>query len=296
MEGALTPHRLTPGTGEEKALQSGFTMPVYGIGTWRMGGRAKANSTLDDADIATMRAALEMGVRHIDTAEMYGEGHAEELVCEAIKGFERSRLFIASKALGHHLRRRDLIAACEGSLRRLGTDYLDLYMIHHPNDEIPIAETMEGMDELARRRLIRHVGVSNFRPERLAAAQAVSPRKIVANQVHYSVRVREPERTGLLRYCQKNDVMLVAWQPVELGMKGDLLNAVAATYDATPVETALNWLISQPNVCAIAGTRRVEHLRENVGALGWRMQPEDIELLREQYHDQADVSEVYPLK
>jgi diketogulonate reductase-like aldo/keto reductase len=271
-------------------------MPVYGIGTWGMGGRMRADPARDDDDIAALRAALELGVRHIDTAEMYGDGHAEELVCEAIQGFDRSRLFIASKALGHHLGRHALIAAAEGSLRRLRTDYLDLYMIHHPSDATPIAETMEAMDELARRGLIRHVGVSNFAPARLAAAQAVSPQKIVANQAHYSVRVREAERTELLRYCQENDVMLVAWQPVEQGSAGDLLNSVAASYDVTPVQAALNWLVSQPNVCAIAGTRRVEHLRENLGALGWRMNSADIELLRSGYHDQADVSEVYPLR
>lgn len=271
-------------------------MPVYGLGTWGMGGRLQASSKQDKEDVAAIRAALDLGVRHIDTAEMYGDGHAEELICEAIKGYDRGRLLIASKALGHHLRRRDLIAACEGSLRRLATDYLDLYMIHHPSDQVPLAETMEAMDELVRRGLIRHVGVTNFSTERLKAAQAVSPQKIVANQVHYSVRVRQPERAGLLRHCQENDVMLVAWQPVEQGIAGDLLNAVAASYDATPVQAALNWLIAQPNVCVIAGTRRVEHLRENLGALGWRMQPKDIELLREQYHDQADVSEVYPLR
>jgi diketogulonate reductase-like aldo/keto reductase len=169
-------------------------------------------------------------------------------------------------------------------------------MIHHPSDATPIEETMEAMDELARRGLIRHVGVSNFAPARLAAAQAVSPQKIVADQAHYSVRVREPERTGLLRYCQANDVMLVAWQPVEHGSGGGLLNSVAASYDVTPVQAALNWLVSQPNVCAIAGTRRVDHLRENLGALGWTMHGADIELLRGGYPDQADVSEVYPLR
>lgn len=296
MEEALTTQSLPADAGTEKELGSGFRMPLYGIGTWGMGGRIKANSARDADDIAALRGSLELGVRHIDTAEMYGDGHAEELVCEAIKGFDRSSLFIASKALGHHLGRRDLIAAAERSLRRLATDYIDLYMIHHPSDATPIAETMEAMDELARRGLIRHVGVSNFAPARLAAAQAVSPQKIVANQAHYSVRVREPERTGLLRYCQENDVMLVAWQPVEYGNSGDLLGAVAASYDVTSVQAALNWLISQPNVCAVAGTRRVEHLRENLGALGWRMNNADIELLRSGYQDQTDVSEVYPLR
>jgi len=292
----LTPHRLPPGAGLDKELRSGFRMPTYGIGTWGMGGRTRPDSTRDVEDIAALRAALEAGVRHIDTAEMYGDGHAEELICEAIKGFDRGRLFIASKVLGHHLRREELLTAAEVSLRRLATEYLDLYMIHHPNDDVPIAETMEAMDALVRRGLVRHVGVSNFSAGRLAAAQAVSPQPIVANQVHYSVRVREPERAGLLRYCQENDVMLVAWQPVELGSREDLLSAVAATYDATPTQAALNWLISQPNVCVVAGTRHVEHLSENLGALGWRMQTADIELLRSQYHDQVAVSEVYPLR
>ena len=290
------PHHLAPGAGLDKHLLSGFSMPIYGLGTWGLGGHGQPSTTHDDEDLRGMRAALEAGVRHIDTAEMYGDGHAEELVCEAIKGFDRSRLFIASKALGHHLRRGDLIAAAEGSLRRLATDYLDLYMVHHPNDDIPIAETMAGMDELVRRGLIRYVGVSNFSAERLAAAQAVSPHKIVADQVHYSLRVRAPERMGLLTYCQQNDVMLVAWQPIELGARGDLLNSIAASYDVTPAQAALNWLLSQQNVCAISRTRQMEHLQENLGALGWKMQPSDIELLRTQYHDQVDDSEVYPLR
>lgn len=292
----MTSYEPLRGTEIDKQLRSGFRMPAYGIGTWRMGGRTAADTLRDADDMGTIRAAIELGVRHIDTAEMYGGGHAEELVCQAIKGHDRSRLFISSKALGHHLRRSDLIAAAEESLRRLETDYLDLYMVHHPSDEIPIEETMAAMDELVRRGLIRYVGVSNFSLARLLAAQAVSPQKIVANQTHYSLRVREPERSGLLRHCQENDVLLVAWQPIEQGTREDLLNSVAASYDVTPVQAALNWLIAQSNVCAIAGTRRVEHLRENLGALGWTMRTSDVELLRAQYPDQVDASEVYPLR
>jgi aryl-alcohol dehydrogenase-like predicted oxidoreductase len=153
-------------------------MPVYGIGTWGMGGRMRANPTRDNEDIAALRAALEMGVRHVDTAEMYGDGHAEEVLCEAMKGFDREALFIASKALGHHLGRQELIAAAEGSLRRIDTDYLDLYMVHHPNDAIPIAETMAGMDALVRRGLVRHVGVSNFALPRLIARRPFRRRRL----------------------------------------------------------------------------------------------------------------------
>ncbi len=292
----MSPFHLLPGEGRFKQLPNGFRIPTYGIGTWGMGGWGHPDSSSDKADVAALRAALDLGVRHIDTAELYGGGHAEELVREAVKGRDRRGLFIASKAPAHRLGRNELGRAVEESLRRLGTEYLDLYMVHHPSDEVRIEETMAGMDELVRRDLVRYVGVSNFSTERLIAARAVSAQPIVANQVHYSVRVRQPESSGLLRYCQENDVMVVAWQPIEQGVRGDLLHAIAASYDVTPVQAALSWLISQPNVVAIAGTRQVEHLRENLGALGWKMYPWDIELLRTQYHDRVEASEVYPLR
>lgn len=292
----MSPFHLPAGEGRYKTLRNGFRMPVYGLGTWGMGGWQRPDTAQDQTDIAAIRAALDMGVCHIDTAELYGGGHAEELVGAAIAGHDRAGLFLASKAPAHRLRRAALASAAEDSLRRLRTDYLDLYMIHHPSDEVPIEETMAGMDDLVRRGLIRHVGVSNFSAARLAAARAASPQPIVANQVHYSLRVRDPERTGLLVYCQDHDVLLVAWQPIEEGAPGDLLHAVAASYDATPVQAALNWLISQPNVAVIARTRERAHLRENLGALGWKMYDRDIELLRSQYHEQVDASEVYALR
>jgi diketogulonate reductase-like aldo/keto reductase len=292
----VSPHHLQPGEGWFKQLPNGFRIPTYGLGTWGMGGWQGPDTTHDKDDLSVIRAAIELGVRHIDTAEMYGGGHAEELVGKAIKGLDRSRLFLASKALAHHLGRSELACAAEDTLRRLGTDYLDLYMVHHPSDVIPVEETMAGMDDLVRRGLVRHVGVSNFSRERLIAARKASPQPIVANQVHYTVRVRGPERTGLLAYCQQNDVMLVAWQPVEQGVPGDLLHALAASYDATPVQTALNWLISQRNVVTVSRTRRLAHLHENLDALSWRMYDNDVELLRTQYQDQVASSEVYPLR
>jgi diketogulonate reductase-like aldo/keto reductase len=296
MARAVSPHHLQSGEGWFKQLPDGFRIPTYGLGTWGMGGWQDPDTTYDKEDLSVIRAAIELGVQHIDTAEMYGGGHAEELVGKAIRGFDRSRLFLASKAVAHHLSRAPLVRAAEQSLRRLQTDYLDLYMVHHPSDVIPIEDTMAGMDDLVRRGLLRYVGVSNFSRDRLIAARQASPQPIVADQVHYSVRVRDPERSGLLAYCQQNDVMLVAWQPVEQGAPGDLLHALAASYDATAVQTALTWLISQPNVVTIARTRRLAHLRENLGALGWRMYDNDVELLRTQYQDQVASSEVYPLR
>ncbi len=292
----MSPFHLPPGEGRFKQLRTGFRIPTYGIGTWGMGGRGQADASRDAEDIAALRAALDLGVQHIDTAELYGAGHAEELVRKAIQGYDREKLFLASKAPAHRLGRVELARAAEESLRRLGADYVDLYMVHHPSDDISIGETMAGMDDLVRRGLVRYVGVSNFSRERLAAARGVSAQPIMVNQVHYSVRVRQPERSGLLAYCQEQDVMLVAWQPIEPGISGDLLHAIAASYDVTPVQAALNWLISQRNVVAIARTRQLKHLQENLGALGWRMDEKDIELLRIQHQDQVEASEVYPLR
>ena len=172
-------------------------------------------------------------------------------------------------------------------------------MIHHPSDEVPIAETMEGMDELVRRGLVRHVGVSNFGVERLAEARRVSPQPVVTNQVHYNLQVRDPEQSGLLGYCAENDILLVAWRPVSRVLEGEgkaLLENVARRYGATPVQAALNWLLSQPNVAVLARTRSIEHLRENLDAFTWQMSPDDVELLRSAFPGQMSHSSVYALR
>ena len=172
----------------------------------------------DEADITAIRAAIEMGITHIDTAERYAERHAEELVGQAIKGYDRTKLFIVSKVSPEHLRYEDVIASAKESLERLQTEYLDLYLVHIPNPEIPIEETMRAMDVLLAKGLVKNIGVSNFTIERPEEAQSHTKNRIVANQLHLNLIFREPERKGLLEYCQKNDVMFVAWRPVQKGL------------------------------------------------------------------------------
>lgn len=278
----------------------GFSLPVYGLGTWGMGGTFQKNCDDDERCVEAIRRCLDAGVTHIDTAEMYGDGHAEELVGEAIRGRPREQLFIASKALGHHLGYDDLLAAAERSIQRMDCDYLDLYLIHHPSDDIPIEETMRGMAEAVRRGLVRNVGVCNFTVKRFEAAQAVSSEKIVCNQVHYSLGVREPEATGLLDYCQQNDVMLVAWQPIDRGIyqtaPSSEMREVCVKYNCTPVQLALCWLISQKNVVAISRTMSADHLAENLGGAQIRLEPADIESLRSAFGNRDSRSDVYPLR
>jgi diketogulonate reductase-like aldo/keto reductase len=283
-----------------KSLENGLTIPMFGIGTWMMGGDFLHNPDNDDtADIAAIKTAIEMGVIHIDTAEKYAQGHAERLVAEALKGFDRSKLFIVSKVASENLKHPDVIKSAKASLARLQISYLDLYLIHAPNPDVPIAETMQAMDILRSEGLIRNIGVSNFTIERLEKAQACTKNKIVANQLHLNLIFREPERKSLLAYCQKNDIMFIAWRPVQKGALTDhgtpLLDEMCAKYHKTPAQIAINWLISQPNVVTLSKMGRIEHLKENLAALGWQMKEEDIERLRREFPDQKYVSDVVPL-
>lgn len=275
-------------------------MPVFGLGTWMMGGDYHYDPNNDDeADIRTIRAAIEMGITHIDTAERYAEGHAEKLVGEAIKGYDRTRLFIVSKVSPEHLGHDDVIASAKRSLERLQTEYLDLYLVHIPNPNIPIDETTGAMDELVGEGLVKNIGVSNFTIERLEEAQSHTSNRIVANQLHLNLIFREPERKGLLEYCQKNDVMFVAWRPMQKGVLArrgiEILDEMCEKYGKTPAQMTINWLISQPNVVTLSKMRNIEHIKENLGATGWQIDKEDIEKLRRDFPDQQNVSDAVPL-
>ncbi|MBW2056970.1 MAG: aldo/keto reductase [Deltaproteobacteria bacterium] len=283
-----------------KKLKSGFEMPVFGMGTWMMGGDFVRDPGNDDAaDIEAIKTAVRMGITHIDTAERYAEGHAERLVGRAIRDFDRSRLFIVSKVGSEHLRYGDVIASAKASLQRLSTSYLDLYLVHSPNPEIPVEETMAAMDTLVQEGLIRSVGVSNFSVERLEEAQSKTRSRIVVNQLHFNLIFREPERKGLLHFCQTRDLMFVAWRPVQKGIlskKGTpLMDEMCRKYGKTPAQIAINWLISQENVVTLSKMRRIEHMRENLGALGWNMEADDIERLRREFPSQRDVSDAVPI-
>lgn len=285
----------------QKQLKNGFEMPVYGLGTWQMGGRRERDPDNDDAgDIQGIRNAIDNGVTHIDTAELYAAGYSEILLGKAIEGYDRAKLFIASKARDTSLTHDGILRAVEGSLERVGTDYFDLYMSHQWSIHAPVEEVMKALNRLKDEKVIRHIGVSNYNTAGLKHAMSVSNHPIVANQVHYNVRAREPEVDGLLQFCQNNDVFLVAWRPLEKGaIAGDktpaVLKEVAEKYKKTPAQVAINWLTSQDNVVTLSKTHRLEHLTENLGAIGWDLEAEDVERIREQYPGQITVSDTVPL-
>lgn len=276
---------------EYKAIAKGVEIPALGLGTWRIGGGREADSSRDAENIAAISKAVALGYTLIDTAELYGAGHTEELVGKAIEGTDRSRLFIITKVMAKNMAYDDLIESARGSLGRLGTDHFDLYLLHFPNKDVQIAETMRALDYLVEKRMTRFIGVSNFSVEEMEEAQKHTKNKIVANQVQYSLGVRDRSTycdcTGMeseiIPYCQKNDILVIADRPLQKGMligkPNLLLDRLCRKYQRTRAQIALNWLISKKNVIAITMSTDEQHLKENLGAMGWKLDEEDIRLL-----------------
>jgi diketogulonate reductase-like aldo/keto reductase len=279
---------------ERKSLgKTGESVASIGLGTWNMGGRESPDYRDDERLIEAIRYAVELGMNHIDTAEMYAAGHAEELVGEAVKQFSRDEVFIATKVWPSNLRYEDVIRSCRRSLERLQLKYVDLYMVHWPNPRIPLQETMKAMEKLVKDGLVRYIGVSNFDVELLEEAMnALKREEIVANQVKYSLEAREVERE-LIPFCERNGITVTAYTPLGKGRipaeaasntpEGKILAEMAQRYGKTPVQIALNWVIWRPNVITIPKAARKEHLEENAGAAGWRLTEEDYKRLSAAY-------------
>jgi len=283
-----------------KKLKSGFEMPVFGIGTWTMGGNFIKDlvNNDDEADIKAIQTAVDLGVRHIDSSEFYAQGRAEELVGMAIKKYDREKLFICTKVSPYNLHYDDLIKAAKSALKRFQIEYFDLFLMHYPNKYIPPEETMPALDKLVDDGLVRYFGGSNFSVEEIKEAQSYSRHKFVANQYHYNLTVRAPERNGLLEYCQKNDIILIAWRPAQdiLSLKKGIkvLDKICEKYGKTPVQICINWLVSQPNVVTIAKSRNIGHLKENLSGIGWQMDKDDIEILRMEFPNQRETGDAQP--
>lgn len=269
---------------EFKTLATGQKIPSLGLGTWKMGGVMLADRSNDKKYIEAITYALKKGISHIDTAEIYGAGHTEELVGEAIRQLadDRKKLFITTKIRPLHLFTANQIRnACKNSLKRLGTDYADLYLIHWPNPIAPMRTVMATLDELVEDGLVKNIGVSNFSLSQLKNAQKLTKNKIVCNQVHYNLFHRDPEEE-LLPFCQKEGVILTAYTPIAKGQmrgKSDTLEKVAQKYNKTPIQVALRWLLEKPNVIVIPKASSPQHIDEILGSLGWKMKKEDQDAL-----------------
>jgi diketogulonate reductase-like aldo/keto reductase len=253
-------------------LPSGVKVPALGLGTWHMGENRRRRA----AESAALSLGLDLGMTLIDTAEMYGEGGAEEVVADAIAG-RRDSVFLVSKVYPHNASRKGVVAACERSLKRLATDRIDLYLLHWRGDE-PLAETVAGFEALVAAGKIRHWGVSNFDADDMAElARLPAGGRVAANQVLYNLGRRGIE-WDLLPWCRARRVPIMAYSPLDQGaiLRKRALKAVAARHDATPAQIALAWLLRQDDVMVIPKASDLEHVRANRGALDLALSKADL--------------------
>ena len=250
-------------------LPQGETLPAIGLGTWRMGESARSRS----AEVAAIRLAIEIGYRVFDTAEMYGEGGAEEVLGQAVNdalranAVRRDELFVVSKVYPHNASRAGTVAACERSLKRLALERVDLYLLHWPGSFL-LADTVAGFEALQSAGRIRHWGVSNFDAEAMRSlASVLGGAQCAANQVYYSLGERGAE-FDLLPWQRANTMPLMAYCPIDQGALANNagLRGVAERVGATASQVALAWLMDQPGVMVIPKAVREAHLRENLAS------------------------------
>jgi diketogulonate reductase-like aldo/keto reductase len=260
-------------------LPSGRAIPALGQGTVRMGddpGKRKD-------EVAAIQLGLDLGSVLIDTAEMYAEGGAEKVVGEAING-RRDRVFLNSKVLPENATRDGTVAACERSLQRLKTDYLDLYLLHWRED-VPLEETLDALQALKRAGKIRDYGVSNFEPSDMEDARALpGGDEIVTNQVFYNLSHRGVE-WDLLPWCRMRGLPVMAYSPLDEGKlaRSRKLTAIAKRHGVSKAQIALAWLLGQEGIVVFPKASNPDHVRENHAALHIKLSDEDLKELDQSF-------------
>jgi diketogulonate reductase-like aldo/keto reductase len=254
---------------------SNISLPVIGQGTWRMGETQRQR----DREIEALSLGIDLGLTHIDTAEMYGSGGAEEVVAWALRGRRRDQLFIATKVLPENASYKGTIQAAERSLQRLRTDYLDLYLLHWPGRH-PIGETMRAMEDLVAAGKVRLFGVSNFDVDELRAAMAALTReRLTCNQVLYNLGQRGIE-CDLLPFCEREGIAVVAYTPFgnlprQRSEEWRVLERIGMVHGKTPRQVTLRFLSRGPTLFTIPKATAVEHVRENAAATGFTLTDAD---------------------
>ncbi len=251
----------------EVELKSGESMPVLGFGTWNLSGKEATES---------VENALELGYRSIDTAEGY---HNEEAVGKAIESADRDELFLTSKVLPSNLHYEDVLRSCEASLEKLGTSYLDLYLVHWPNPTISIRETISAFEKLHEQGKVKSIGVSNFNFYQLRIFRKVSGLPVSVNQVEFHPLYYDEE---LLDYCRENGIRITASAPLARTKVLDeaKVHDLAEKYDRTPAQIVLRWEIEK-GVATIPKSSTREHIRENAEVFDFELEPSEVKSLEE---------------
>ena len=262
-------HEVAPGT----------QIPKVGLGTWGMGGKQIEDKRWDEETITAIRIAIDLGLTHIDTAEYYGAGHCEELVGQSIESYSRDKIFLTTKVWRTNLHHDSLIKSMKASLRRLKQDYVDLYLIHWPNYQIPLKETMQALEQCVQEGYTRYIGVSNFSANLMHEAQDyLKENYLVANQTEFSLLEQKP-KMNLLPYLKETNRTLIAYSPLARGLIPSLdhkiLSNLSIKYKKSQAQVALNWCLSHENVVAIPKSSNPIHIMEFIDAIGWELKLED---------------------
>ena len=262
----------------------GPSVPAIGQGTMGIGGFFSREDDKDAEHVRLLRLGIDLGLTVIDTAEVYGDGHAEELIGRAVAGI-RDRVCIVTKFSAEHSRAAEVVAAAERSLRRLGTDHIDIYMPHWPNPQVPLTETQEAMDRLVAAGKVRWPGLSNFGvAEATRAVTHLRAAPLAAMQCEYSLLERGAEE-AILPHCARAGVALMAYSPYAQGKlltrtrRTEPLFVMAADYGVSPAQLALAWMLRLPQVLAIPKAGREQSLRDNAAALTLVVAPADLDAL-----------------
>jgi diketogulonate reductase-like aldo/keto reductase len=251
---------------------TGIAVPVIGQGTWRMG---ETRRSLKD-EIAALRLGFDLGMTHVDAAEMYADGRAEEIVGQAVAG-RRSEVFITTKVMPSNASYTGTLRACERSLRRLNTDYVDLYLIHWWSPQHPVAETVRALEDLVARGLTRYIGVSNFDVAQMQAAEeALTRERLACNQVVYHLRDRSVENR-VLPYCEAHGMAVVGCSPFDrAGVVRGAVADIARRHGRTARQVTLNFLTRRASLFTISQATRPEQVRENAATLEFTLTPEEL--------------------
>ena len=258
--------------------RTGVRLPAIGQGTWNMG----EVKTRAEEEIRSLRVGIDLGMIHIDTAEMYGGGRTEELVGRAVSGV-RHKVFLTSKVLPSNASYTGTLRSCEKSLKRLGTDYLDLYLLHWWSESHPVEGTMSAMEELLRAGKVRFIGVSNLDADEMRrAADALKHGRIACNQLCYHLQARGIE-FSLERYCVSRGIAVVGYSPFGSGRfpaegsrEWQALAEIGHRHGKTPRQVALNFLTRREGLFSIPKAANADHVRENADAVGWDLSSEDL--------------------
>jgi len=262
-------------------------IPAIGQGSMGIGGYYSSINDRDEYFVNIIKKSVEYGMTLIDTAEIYGNGHSEEIIGKAISGI-RDKVFVATKVSPENLSYENVLKAAERSLRRLFTDHIDLYQIHWPNPSVPIEETLRAMSKLMSDGKIAHVGVSNFSMRQLIEANRIFDNNIASIQIEYNLFDRSMEE-DMLQYCTNNGISIIAYSPLDGGRfkdnleKYSILSDIANRYDKTVSQIVLNWIVSNNNVIAIPKAEKEQHILQNSLASDFNILAKDSDTISENF-------------